>query len=50
MILEGNRTYSVQLPDSTGKTIEYYITTNVDGKKLCYPASAPEINSTWVRL
>ena len=20
------------------------------GKKLCYPASAPEINSTWVRL
>lgn len=20
------------------------------GKKLCYPASAPKINSTWVRL
>ena len=50
MSREGHHTFSVQLPENSEKTIEYYITTNVDGKKLCYPASAPEINSTWVRL
>lgn len=50
MTLEKQHIFSVQLPDSTEKTIEYYITMNVDGKKLSYPASAPEVNSTWVKL
>lgn len=50
MTLEKQQTFSVQLPDSTEKTIEYYITMNVDGKKLSYPASAPEVNLTWVKL
>lgn len=50
MTHEKQQTFSVQLPDSTEKTIEYYITMNVDGKNLSYPASAPEVNSTWVKL
>lgn len=50
MTHEKQQTFSVQLPDSTEKTIEYYITMNIDGKKLSYPASAPEVNSTWVKL
>lgn len=50
MTHEKQQTFSVQLPDSTEKTIEYYITMNVDGKKLSYPASAPEVNLTWVKL
>ena len=50
MTLEKQKTFSVQLPDSTDKTLEYYITMPVGGKKLFYPASAPEVNSTWVKL
>lgn len=50
MTCEKQHVFSVQIPESTGETIEYYIMMDVDRKQLFYPASAPEVNSTWVKL
>ena len=50
MVCEKGNIFSVQIPDNTGKTLEYYVSMEIEGKVLSYPASAPEKNSTWVRL
>lgn len=50
MTCEKQHIFSIQIPESIGKTIEYYITMDVDGKQMFYPASAPEVNSAWVKL
>lgn len=50
MTCQKQHIFSVQMPDSTENTMEYYITIDVAGKKVSYPASAPEVNSAWVKL
>lgn len=50
MTLEKNCTYCATIPEASGKTLEYYITWQVDGKKVTYPASAPQVNAAWTWL
>lgn len=48
MAHEKQSVFSIRIPEDAGKTIEYYVTMDIKGTKLFYPASAPEMNTSWV--
>lgn len=50
MACEKSNIFSIRIPEITGKTIEYYITMDINGTNVSYPASAPEVNATWVKM
>ena len=37
MVCEKGNIFSVQIPDNTGKTLEYYVSMEIEGKVLSYP-------------
>lgn len=50
LVREKGNLFSVQIPACGGKTVEYYISAEMNGEEIVYPASAPEVNATWVRF